>query len=202
MKRVFLTGERVYLRPFEEGDLTDRYLQWLNDPDVCRWNSHAVFPNTHRKMREYFESVQDSTHAVVLAILTHEHDRHIGNISLQRINWIDRTAEWAILIGDEESWGKGVATEAGLLMLEYGFDRLNLHRIYLATNAENAGMRKAAEKMGMKQEGVRRQAMYKWGRYVDVAEYGILRDEFYALRSAGAFAKWLVPAGSALPPQR
>jgi len=40
----------------------------------------------------------------------------------------------------------------------------------------------------MQREGIRRQGMYKWGRYLDIVEYGILREEFYALRNAGTFS--------------
>lgn len=191
VRRAFLEGPRLYLRPLEEGDLTETYLQWLNDPEVSRWNSHAVFPNTWKKMRDYLASTQDTTSAVVLAIIAADQDRHIGNISLQHINWVDRNAEWAILIGEKDYWGKGVATEAGALLVEYGFDRLNLHRIYMGMNTENIGMQKAAEKMGFTREGLRRQAMYKWGRYMDIVEYGLLRDEFYRLRDSGFYGALL-----------
>jgi len=190
---VFLEGAHFYLRPLEESDLNQTYVQWLNDPEVNRWNSHAVFPNTWKKMRDYFASTQDTTLVVVLAIVAKDRERHIGNISLQRISWTDRNAEWAILIGEKDYWGKGIATEAGVLLVEYGFDRLNLHRIYLGTNAENIGMQRSAEKMGFKREGVRRQAMYKWGRYLDTVEYGLLRDEFYTLRDSGFYGS-LLPA--------
>ena len=55
---------------------------------------------------------------------------------------------------------------------------LNLNRIYCGTTNENEGMKKIALKIGMLQEGVRRQAFYKWGKYQDIIEYGILKDEF------------------------
>ena len=190
-RRVFLQAPQVYLRPLEEADLTETYLQWLNDPEVNRWNSHAVFPNTWKKMRDYFASTQDTTSAVVLAIIAADQHRHIGNISLQHINWVDRNAEFAALIGEKDYWGKGVFTTAGVLLVEYGFDRLNLQRIYFGTNIENIGVEKAAVKMGFKREGLRRQAVYKWGRYMDIVEYGLLRDEFYGLRDSGFYGALL-----------
>src|SRR5262245_32312971 len=111
MRHVFLQGPRIHMRALEEADLAGPWFQWLNDPEVCRFNSHATFPNTERAMRAFFDATQTATDAVVLAVIWTATGQHIGNVSLQRIGWIDRTAELAILMGDREYWNKGVATE-------------------------------------------------------------------------------------------
>lgn len=180
--RAFLEGPNIYLRALEERDLTSDYFQWLQDEEVCRQNSHAVFPNTEKAMVEFLRRAQDTGAAIVLAIISKAEDRHVGNVSLQQIDWIGRNAEFAILIGALEAHGRGVGSEAAELVVRYGFERLNLHRIYCGTFAENLAMRRLAEKLGMKPEGVRRQAAFKSGRYVDVHEYGVLRDEFLGRR--------------------
>jgi len=100
-KIIFLQGEKVHLRALREDDLNDNYLQWLNDEEVCRFNSHAVFPNTEQKMKAYFAGVQNSQNQVVLAIIDQENTKHIGNVSLQNINWVSRNAEFAILLGEK-----------------------------------------------------------------------------------------------------
>jgi ribosomal-protein-alanine N-acetyltransferase len=178
-KIVFLKDKRVHLRALVEGDLNNIYLQWLNDEEVCEFNSHAIFPNTEQKMRSYFESLKDQQRNIVLAIIDGRTDKHIGNISLQNINWISRNAEFAILLGDREFWGKGYGEEAAMLIIDYGFKRLNLHRIYCGTIAGNKGMIKLAAKLKMKEEGIRREAIYKNGKYRDVYEYGVLSEEYY-----------------------
>lgn len=174
----FLQSENLILRSLEREDLTEEYLQWLNDEEVCRYNSHAVFPNSFFKMQNYFDSIQGNNSTIVMAIISKDQDKHIGNISLQSINWINRSAEFAILLGDKEYWGKGVATEAVQLIMEYGFSRLNLHRICCGTSAENKGMQKVAAKLNMTEEGVRKEALFKDGKYVDIIEYGILKKDF------------------------
>jgi ribosomal-protein-alanine N-acetyltransferase len=174
----FLKGPRIHLRALEEKDLTDAYLQWLNDEEVCRYNSHAVFPNTWNRMKAYFNSLQDMQKDIVLAIIYSDTNKHIGNISLQHINWLSRNAEFAILLGDKEFWGAGYGEEAARLIINYGFERLNLHRIYCGTIQGNKGMQKLTQKLGMKEEGRRRQAIYKNGKYLDIIEYGILKTEF------------------------
>ncbi len=67
----------------------------------------------------------------------------------------------------------------GRLVVEYGFNRLNLNRIHCGTSVHNQGMRGLAAKLRMRQEGLRRQAMFKLGEYVDIVEYGVLRAEYY-----------------------
>jgi [ribosomal protein S5]-alanine N-acetyltransferase len=176
---IFLQGESIYLRPLEQGDLTMEYVAWLNDTEVCEFNSHAVFPYTKEKMESYYQHLQQTSSSnIVLAIIDKSNHNHIGNISLQSINWINRNAEYAILLGEKSYWGKGVASEASILICEYGFSRLNLHRIYCGTSSKNIGMQKLAAKMNMKQEGIRKEAIFKNGEYLDIVEYGVLKNDF------------------------
>lgn len=177
---VFLKGQRIHLRALMEKDLTDSYLQWLNDEEVCAGNSHAMFPNTEHKMKAYFESLKNGTQQVTLAIIYTEREKHIGNVALQNINWISRSAEFAILLGDKEFWNGGYGEEASKLIMEYGFSRLNLHRIYCGTFDNNTGMRKLALKLKMKEEGLRREAVYKNGSYHNIIEFGVLKSEYYS----------------------
>jgi [ribosomal protein S5]-alanine N-acetyltransferase len=174
----FLNGQSIYLRPLLQTDLTDAYMQWLNDEEVCRGNSHAVFPNTEKKMQAYFESLGNTQTQVVLAIVESSSDTHIGNVTLQNINWIARSAEFAILIGEKQAWGKGYGEEAGRLMIDYAFKRLNLNRVYCGTLESNEGMKKLALALRMKQEGIRRDAIYKSGSYHNIIEFGVLKSEF------------------------
>ena len=175
----FLEGERIILRALSKQDLTDTYLQWLNDEEVCRSNSHAIFPNTEEKMLQFYENQQNNMSQVVLAVIHKADNVHLGNVSLQSINWISRNAEFAILMGNKNYWGKGYGEEAAQLIVNYGFKRLNLHRIHCGTLANNEGMKKLAGRLKMKQEGIRREAIYKDGAYVDVIEFGVLKSEYY-----------------------
>ncbi len=176
-KNIFLEGEKIYLRSLVKEDLNVDYLQWLNDEEVCRFNSHAIFPNTEQKMQAYFDSLQHQQN-VVLAIIDKATDTHIGNVSLQNINWISRNAEFAILIGNKKYWKGGFGTEASTMIVEYGFNRLNLHRIYCGTLEGNDGMQKLAQILKMKEEGLRREAIFKNGKYFNILEYGVLKTEF------------------------
>lgn len=174
MKAPFLEGNSIYLKDLSIEDITDEYVQWLNEPVVCSFNAHARFPNNAEKTKKYVEETNSSKLVILFAIYDKKKDIHIGNICLNKIDWVNRSAEIAIIIGNKNYWGKGVGTEAYKLVIKYAFDVLNLHRLYSGMAKVNVGMVKVAEKVGMKKEGMAKEALFKNGKYLDVVLYGIL----------------------------
>jgi RimJ/RimL family protein N-acetyltransferase len=169
----------LYLRALSAADVDGPYLGWLNDAEVCRGNSHHVYPYSRLNALQYVEQIGGAAASqIVLAIVLNARDRHIGNIALSRIHPVYRSAEFSILLGDRDEWGKGYALEASRLIVRHGFRALNLRRIECGTFASNVAMRKLAAALGMREEGCRRQAAFKDGRYEDVVEFGILDSEF------------------------
>ncbi|HMY47942.1 MAG TPA: GNAT family N-acetyltransferase, partial [Leptospiraceae bacterium] len=130
MYHAFLKGERIYLRGLEDTDVDSNYFQWLNDQEVCRGNSHGLFPIRRSDLARYVSQAGEYRANLVLAIIVSASETHIGNIALQNIDWVSRSAEFAILVGEKEFWGKGYGLEAGRMIIEHGFKALNLHRIY------------------------------------------------------------------------
>ena len=174
---AFLVGEEVALRPLVTEDADGPYPGWLNDEEVCRLNSHHIRPYTREEARDWIRAIP-ARGDLVLAITMRASGRHVGNVSLQHIDPVARSAEFAILIGDKSVWGKGVGGESAALVFRHGFDRMNLHRIHCGTAAENVAMRAIAESLGMSCEGVRREAAFYDGRYHDVVEYGLLTADY------------------------
>jgi len=178
MKCPFLIGSRIYLRALTLKDLSGHYLNWLNDPEVCQYNSHHVYPYSQEAGKKYIQAASRSNTALVLAIVDQASDTHIGNIALQEMDSLARSAEFAILLGEKSYWGRGLSKEAALLLMTHGFVSLNLNRIHCGTSAHNKAMQKLALFLGMKPEGRRRQALFKNGQFVDLLEYGVLKSEF------------------------
>lgn len=173
-----LEGSQLYLRPIELSDAEGNYPDWLNDPEVCRYNSHGDILYTREMAQTYIAHVTDTPAYAVFAICLRDNDRHVGNISLQQISAKNRSAELAILIGDPSVYGKGIGYEASILLFDYAFNTLNLHRIYCGTHEENSAMQHLALKLGMRAEGVRRDALFKNGQFADIVEYGILYNDY------------------------
>lgn len=178
---TFLIGENIILRPLMEDDILGNYQNWLNNPDIVAYNSHGRFPLTVGDLRHYLTKVASSDSVIVLAIVFRPSGSHIGNISLQNINWVDRSVEIAFLLGEKDFWGKGIMHEAGSLLLNHAFETLNLNRVFCGTSSENVGMQKLAQKLGFELEGRRRECFFKHGRYIDILEYGLLKKEWCLL---------------------
>jgi ribosomal-protein-alanine N-acetyltransferase len=174
IKDIFLNGDSVFLRMLSEEDINGNYARWLNDAEVTMYNSHGRFPISVGKLQDFVQSVYESNTTLVLAVCDKTSGAHIGNISLQSISWIDRSAEIAFLLGEKDFWGKSVMHDAGKLLIKHAFEVLNLHRIHCGTSSENIGMQKLAGKLGMNLEGVRKEAFFKNGNYYDILEYGLL----------------------------
>ncbi len=177
--KPFLLGKNIYLRALTEEDCDGPYPGWFNDADVCKGNSHHVFPYSTPAARTYVRQVNNRKDKLVLAIVRSKDNAHIGNIALDSIDFVNRTAELTIIIGDKSCWKKGYSKEAAKLICDHGFLSLNLNRIACGTFENNIGMQKLAEYLGMVKEGVRRKAVYKSGHYLDVVEYGVLRSEYW-----------------------
>lgn len=169
-----LIGEHLYLRALKETDALGDYPSWLNDPEVCRYNSHGDTHYTQKMARTYIQSVTNNPSCHVFAICDLQSHLHIGNIALQELSTKNQSAEFAILLGNKAFWGKGLSKEAGKLLINYGVKMLHLHRIYCGTSEANLPMQHLALSLGMKLEGRRKEALLKNGYFYDVLEYGMV----------------------------
>jgi [ribosomal protein S5]-alanine N-acetyltransferase len=174
----FLEANDIYLRPLLPEDADGPYLNWFNDDVVCQGNSHHVVPYTYQAAQAYIDKAQTFDSQLVLAVVLQEGHKHIGNVALLRIDFISRSSEFAIVIGEKDCWGKGYSKQAARLIFDHAFFTINLKRIYCGTFETNITMKKLAEFMGMREEGRRRNAAFKNNGYVDIIEFGVLRDEY------------------------
>lgn len=102
----------------------------------------------------------------------------IGTCGLHSHRDIYRSWEFRILIFDPRWIGKGIGEEATRLTVDYGFKRLNAHRIWLGVNEQNKGAVRCYEKVGFRLEGVLRDEIFVFGKYVNALRMGILEGEW------------------------
>ena len=102
----------------------------------------------------------------------------IGTVGLERINRIHRTATLGIFIGDKEFLSKGYGTESIRLILDYGFNYMNLHNIKLDLLSFNERALKCYKKCGFKEAGKIRENIFINGKYYDTISMDILDSEF------------------------
>jgi [ribosomal protein S5]-alanine N-acetyltransferase len=180
MRHPFIVGEHLYLRGLTRDDLGGNMFNWANDAEVTRYMFMGAVPNTPQSLEREYDSLAASQNDVVLAVVDTATDAHIGNTGLYAINWISRLAEYRIIIGEKDYWGRGYGTEAARLTVAYGFEKLNLNCIFLGVNAEHAAAIRSYEKAGFVHEGKMRQIIYRNGRYYDGVRLSMLREEYFA----------------------
>ena len=176
--KFFLQGSLTLLRPLA-GDDFALLSKWLNDPEVTYFMFYGQRPQTEEQIRELLlKQVQDQSN-VVCMVLDKKSGNPIGFAGLYDMHFTSQKADFRILIGEKRFWGKGYGTEVTELLTFYGFDRLNLHRIYLGATLENKGALRAYEKAGFKKEGVLRDDIYRNSQYYDSVRMAILREDYY-----------------------
>lgn len=173
----FLTGERLVLRPLVAADATRDYLAWLNDPEVLRYRAPKAFPTTMPQLRAWIASLPERGD-VVLAMRTKRGDRHVGNVALNTILWVHRSAELSILLGARAVWGRGYGAEAITLLTTHGFAAMGLNRIW--AESPNPAFNRSVEGLGWRKEGVKREALLVDGALADVTCWSILAREWRA----------------------
>jgi RimJ/RimL family protein N-acetyltransferase len=171
-----ISGERLYLSPFDRDDpeIITKWAEWMNDRTVADYfdgyHTLVAFNDAKKKLAELI----DYRFAIVLI----DGDALIGHISLHNIDHFNRNAFMGIFIGDAENRNKGYGSEAIRLVLNYGFKTLNLNSIMLSVYADNHAAISCYKKVGFRQAGIRREWVFKDGKYIDKLYFDILAREF------------------------
>ncbi|MGG4451731.1 GNAT family N-acetyltransferase [Brevibacillus porteri] len=174
----FLEGERVFLRPIGTED-TELYFRSLFNKET-RMLTGTQKHFTREQIHQYIENKGQDSSSVLLLICLCENDQVIGDVQIGDIDPKNRNAFIRISIDQNANQGKGYGSEALLLMLDYGFGILNLHRIELNVFGFNERAIHTYEKLGFQREGVQRQALYYNHAYHDSILMSMLADEYRA----------------------
>lgn len=148
-----LAGDRVLVRPFTDGDITESYLGWLRDPEVVRFSSQRFLIHTYETCQAYQASFKDSANHF-LAICDRTSGAMLGTLTVYR-SMPHRTADIGIMVGERKVWGQGIGAEAFCLVLSALKASGAVRKITAGTLAINRGMVRIMEKAGMKHEATR-----------------------------------------------
>ena len=170
-----IIGERIYLSPLNVDD-AEVYTKWMNDYEVSGnlGNYRQVISLNNEKA--FLENL--ASDGQNFAVVLQDNDQLIGNISLNDIDHLNRTATVGIFIGDPENRNRGYGTEAMKLILTYGFKTLNLHNIMLHVHSDNQRAITCYIKSGFREIGRRRDALYKNGSLFDLVYMDILDTDY------------------------
>ncbi|MBR4624946.1 MAG: GNAT family N-acetyltransferase [Alphaproteobacteria bacterium] len=148
--------------------------QWRNDEEIIE-TLGAPFRFINKEVDEkWFESyMQSRTNTIRCAIVTEDCDNILGLVTLADINYINRSATLHLIVG-ESAQNKGVGTFAVQEICHHAFFNYGLHRIELNVLASNQRAIHVYEKCGFIREGLKKEAVFKNGLYVDMAIYALI----------------------------
>jgi len=177
---VTLPGDGIVLRELEPADAAAAFV-WGGDPQFFRfmtvdevatedeertllieWQSEA----RARPRRQYRLGVVETDSATL-----------VGIVRLGVVNPDQKEADLGYGMR-RDRWGRGVATAAATLLVDFGFRELGLHRVFAYHDPANHASRRVMEKLGMTYEGTLRQNMFGRGTWRDSALRAVLEDEW------------------------
>ncbi|REJ07309.1 GNAT family N-acetyltransferase [Halobacillus trueperi] len=175
---VIEENDRIYLRevlledwsafhPYSSNEETVKHQPWgpNTEEDSLFFVRQVIIDRKQRHRSRY-----------VFTIVEKEMDQVVGNIEMNIRDW-DGVGEIGFII-HHDYWGKGLATEAVQLMINYCFEHCELQRVVATSNPENIGSIKVLEKVGMIKEGTLRKDLLVKGKWQDSCVYSMLREEW------------------------
>jgi RimJ/RimL family protein N-acetyltransferase len=172
-----LVGKKCYLSPCSVED-AEKWAEWDNDLEVAIPLGDEAY--TQLPLDKTREAIGDmiKKQEYVFSIVELETDNLIGRCVLFAMDKVDRRAMLGIAIGEKAYWNKGFGQDATRLLLDYGFNLLNLNNIMLGVFSYNQRAVSCYQKVGFKEIGRRRQARIIGGKKYDVILMDILAEEF------------------------
>ena len=168
----------IKFRALEVDDCNEFYA-WSCDKEVTQYSlSSYAYPQSKTDISKWLTGINDSPKTVSFGVCCQETGQLIGYAGIASISQLNRCGEYIILIGDKKYWGKGIGTQVTKFITDYGFNTLGLHRIELTAYSTNYGAIKAYENAGYQHEGIKRQAGYRNGKFVDKVQMAALSHEW------------------------
>lgn len=178
---VGISGQRIYLRAMEKCDM-EAYQEMLNDEDISANVVGWSFPVSKAEQDAWFDRVASDQRNRRFSIVLKETDEIVGMLTLSSIDWHNRSATHGIKLLPSCPKGQGIGTDAVLTLMRYAFEEVNLHRLDGSWLECNAASKHLYEKCGWYEEGTKKEAVWRNGRYYDLKIAGITKREYLALK--------------------
>ncbi len=170
------TGEKVYLRPYEKGDV-DSILNYMNDDDVRRFLMPGIpFPYSKAEEEEWLESQKKVSECKNFAVIDKESGEYLGGCGINTLDWKNNLCYIGIFLG-KPHWSKGYGYDAMKILCDFVFDQMNLRKILLNVYSFNERAIGCYKKIGFKEEGRLRKQIFRDGTFHDEIIMGFFREE-------------------------
>jgi|SRR5690554_1933777 len=171
----------LVLRPLSNEDISQRYVDWLNDPEVNRFLETRHSIQTIDSCATFIKSCNSDPNSHLFGVFLKSTNQHIGNAKLGFINTLYNRGQVSLFIGEKSEWGKGLSTEIVQAITQHGFENLNLHRIEAGCYESNLASLRVFLKSGYTVDGFLRDHVIHHDQYEGCFLLSILKHEFKPL---------------------
>lgn len=173
-----IQGKKIYLRAMESEDM-EYYWEMINDSNISANVVGWSFPVSKQEQDNWYEQAIKDKKNMRFTVVMKETNQVVGMVTLSGIDWHNRSATHGIKLLSGCPKGQGIATDAVMTLMTYAFDEVNLNRLDGSWLTYNIASKKLYEKCGWKEEGIKKQAIYRNGKYHDLVICGILKSDYY-----------------------
>lgn len=151
-------------------------VRWFSNPEVRQYLGNPVRHGTSmEEQNKWFEKEESSSDRAMFTILVN--DKVVGNVGLSEIDETDKNAGIFVVIGDKNYWRQGIATEAVKFIIDHGFNKLKLHKLWLHVYEPNTAAIKLYEKLGFSSEGCLKEMALIDGKFVNEITMGMINPK-------------------------
>lgn len=174
MSKTF--SKNLYFRPLSIQDISDAYVNWLNNKDINKYLEIRHTRHTKETVIDFLNTTNKSKNEFLNGIFDIQNDKHIGNVKVGNINHVYKTGEISLFIGDKNYWGKRLGKEIIETITGYGFKELELQKIEAGCYESNIASLKSFLACGYETEGLLKGHVVSDGRREGLIRLGIMKN--------------------------
>lgn len=176
-----IIGRRIGLRALEQEDLAT-LRDWRNREHYRKYFREYRELNLENQRRWFESQVIKENRTIMFGVVELDSGTLIGACGLCYINWVHRHADLSIYIGKDDLYidtdRGGYAWETLDLLFAYGFDQLNLHKVWTEIYEFDTKKHELFERYGLARDGILRDNYFYDGAYMDSHLYSILDSDW------------------------
>lgn len=171
-----IEGQKINLRPITAEDAPAMWAAIKDEESMRFTGTQQSF--TFEQVEAFCRKVAAADDRFDFAITLKNDPAYIGEVVLNNIDPINRSASFRIALAGPTRFGKGYGSEATHLVVDFGFRTLNLHRIELEVYDFNPRAIHVYEKIGFQREGIRRDVLWFDDAFHDGIIMSMLQHEY------------------------
>jgi len=173
----FIETKQLILKPLTSGHVSERYVAWLNDPDVNQYLETRFITQTIESCLNFVNTCQTNANTYLFGIFTKKTFNHIGNCKIDFFEERHKKAQIGLLIGEKSFRAKGLGKEVIQALTKFAFTHLDIERLEAGCYEDNLASLHLFKSCGYQIDGLLRKSVICDGKRMGLYALGILKSD-------------------------